>query len=226
MKKPLKALMATVLFFSLTAQAQDWPNLEKYSEANRQIDSTNPNGITAVFMGNSITEGWASQDPDFFKKNNFVGRGISGQTTPQMLLRFRADVIDLGPKVVVILAGTNDIAGNTGPMTVQQIAGNIFSMAELAKAHDIKVVISSVMPVAKYPWKPEVASVKPIKELNARLKEYADKNDIVYLDYFPELANEEQGMKSNYSKDGVHPTLEGYKAMDPLVKEAVEKVIR
>ena len=217
--------MAISVVSCFTASAQDWPNLEKYKQANMQIDSTNPSGITAVFMGNSITEGWAGQDPDFFKKNNYVGRGISGQTTPQMLLRFRPDVIDLGPKVVVILAGTNDIAGNTGPMTVEQIAGNIFSMAELAKAHDIKVVISSVMPVAKYPWKPEVESVKPIKELNAKLKEYADKNNIVYLDYFPILSNAERGMKSNYSKDGVHPTLEGYKAMEPLVKQAVERAM-
>ncbi len=217
--------MAISVVSCFTASAQDWPNLEKYKQANMQIDSTNPSGTTAVFMGNSITEGWAGQDPDFFKKNNYVGRGISGQTTPQMLLRFRPDVIDLGPKVVVILAGTNDIAGNTGPMTVEQIAGNIFSMAELAKAHDIKVVISSVMPVAKYPWKPEVESVKPIKELNAKLKEYADKNNIVYLDYFPILSNAERGMKSNYSKDGVHPTLEGYKAMEPLVKQAIERAM-
>lgn len=120
-------------------------------------------------MGNSITEGWAGQDPDFFTENNYLGRGISGQTTPQMLLRFRPDVIDLKPAAVVILAGTNDIAGNTGPMTVEQIAGNIYSMAELAQAHHIKVVISSVLPVYKYPWKPEVEPVEKNRptQLNA-----------------------------------------------------------
>ena len=226
MKKPFILLMAVFLFSSLSVYAQDWPNLKKYEKANTEIDSNNPDGITAVFMGNSITEGWASQDPEFLKDNNYVGRGISGQTTPQMLLRFRPDVIDLAPKVVVILAGTNDIAGNTGPMTVPQIAGNIFSMAELAKAHGIKVVISSVMPVAKYPWSPEVESVKPIKELNAMLKEYADKNNIVYLDYFPALSNDQRGMKKEYSKDGVHPTMEGYKTMEPLVVDAVNKALK
>lgn len=226
MKNRFTLFMTLILFTGLTTSAQDWPNLEKYEKANMQIDSTHPKGITAVFMGNSITEGWASQDPEFFKKNNYAGRGISGQTTPQMLIRFRPDVINLGPKVVVILAGTNDIAGNTGPMTIEQTAGNIFSMAELAKAHDIKVVISSVMPVAKYPWKPEVESIQAIKQLNAMLKEYADDNGIVYLDYFPALADDQQGMKSNYSKDGVHPTIEGYKAMEPLVLEAIEKAVR
>lgn len=151
-------------------------------------------------MGNSITEGWAGQDPDFFTENNYLGRGISGQTTPQMLLRFRPDVIDLKPAAVVILAGTNDIAGNTGPMTVEQIAGNIYSMAELAQAHHIKVVISSVLPVYKYPWKPEVEPVEKIAQLNSMLKNYADKNDMVYLDYFPATVNEQQGFKKNIPK--------------------------
>jgi lysophospholipase L1-like esterase len=221
-------LKSTLIFLTLlTTQllsAQDWPNLKKYDSVNKTV-----NTVTAtprvVFMGNSITEGWAGQDPDFFTENNYLGRGISGQTTPQMLLRFRPDVIDLKPAAVVILAGTNDIAGNTGPMTVEQIAGNIYSMAELAQAHHIKVVISSVLPVYKYPWKPEVEPVEKIAQLNSMLKNYADKNDMVYLDYFPATVNEQQGFKKEYTEDGVHPTLAGYKVLEPLVKEAIDKAL-
>jgi len=221
-------LKSTLIFLTLlTTQllsAQDWPNLKKYDSVNKTV-----NTVTAtprvVFMGNSITEGWAGQDPDFFTENNYLGRGISGQTTPQMLLRFRPDVIDLKPAAVVILAGTNDIAGNTGPMTVEQIAGNIYSMAELAQAHHIKVVISSVLPVYKYPWKPEVEPVEKIAQLNSMLKNYADKNNMVYLDYFPATVNEQQGFKKEYTEDGVHPTLAGYKVLEPLVKEAIDKAL-
>jgi len=221
-------LKSTLIFLTLlTTQllsAQDWPNIEKYSTANKAID-TSASTHQVIFMGNSITEGWAGQDPDFFTENNYIGRGISGQTTPQMLLRFRPDVIDLKPDAVVILAGTNDIAGNTGPMTVEQIAHNIYSMAELAHAHNIKVVISSVLPVYKYPWKPEVEPVEKIAQLNTMLKNYADKNNMIYLDYFPETANEQQGFKKEYTEDGVHPTLAGYKVMEPLVKEAINKAL-
>ncbi|HEA28413.1 MAG TPA: acylhydrolase [Leeuwenhoekiella sp.] len=214
------AAMLTAPFMN----AQDWPNLEKYRSANEQIDTT-AQEERVVFMGNSITEGWAGQDPDFFTTNNYIGRGISGQTTPQMLLRFRPDVINLKPAVVVFLAGTNDIAGNTGPMTVEQIAGNIFSMAELARAHDIKVVISSVLPVYKYPWSPEIEPVEKIAQLNTMLKDYAGKNNMVYLDYFPATANEQQGFKKEYTEDGVHPTLAGYKVLEPLVKEAINRAL-
>lgn len=221
-------LKSTLIFLTLlTTQllsAQDWPNLKKYDSVNKTVN-TGAATQRVVFMGNSITEGWAGQDPDFFTENNYLGRGISGQTTPQMLLRFRPDVIDLKPAAVVILAGTNDIAGNTGPMTIEQIAGNIYSMAELAQAHDIKVVISSVLPVYKYPWKPEVEPVEKIAQLNSMLKNYADKNNMVYLDYFPATANEQQGFKKEYTEDGVHPTLAGYKVLEPLVKEAIDKAL-
>ncbi len=224
----IKIIKSTLLFLSLlTTQlgsAQDWPNLEKYSAANKKLDTRASTG-RVVFMGNSITHGWVDKDPEFFTENNYIGRGIGGQTTPQMLLRFRPDVIDLKPAAVVILAGTNDIAGNTGPMTIEQIAGNIYSMAELAHAHNIKVVISSVLPVYKYRWEPEVEPVEKIAKLNAMLKTYAEKNNMVYLDYFPATANEQQGFKKEYSEDGVHPTLAGYKVMEPLVKEAINKAL-
>ena len=212
-------------FSALNMNAQDWPNLEKYSAANQKIDTTQQTQ-RVVFMGNSITEGWAGQDPDFFTENNYIGRGISGQTTPQMLLRFRPDVINLKPAAVVFLAGTNDIAGNTGPMTVEQIAGNIFSMAELARAHDIKVVISSVLPVYEYPWAPKIKDpVGTIAKLNSMLKTYAEKNNMTYLDYFPATADERQGFKKEYTEDGVHPTMAGYKVMEPLVKEAIQEAL-
>lgn len=225
MKITIKSILIfTVIFTAQGLSAQDWPNLKKYSAENEKID-TSASTQRVVFMGNSITEGWVNQDPDFFTENNYISRGIGGQTTPQMLLRFRPDVIDLKPAAVVILAGTNDIAGNTGPMTIEQTASNIFSMAELARAHNIKVVLSSVLPVYKYPWEPEVEPVAKIAQLNAMLKSYAAKNNMIYLDYFPATANEQQGFKKEYAEDGVHPTLAGYKVMEPLVKEAINKAL-
>jgi len=209
--------------FSL--KAQDWPNLKRYEEANQQINMTNAPDNRVVFMGNSITEEWVKADPDFFEKNNFIGRGISGQTTPQMLLRFRQDVIDLDPVAVVILAGTNDIAGNTGPMTTEQIFDNIVSMVELAEANDIQVIISSILPAANYPWRPEVKSVGPILELNTMLKYYCEGKGIIYLDYFSAMENEERGLPKALSQDGVHPTLEGYQVMEPLALKAIKKVL-
>ncbi|MEH6406119.1 MAG: GDSL-type esterase/lipase family protein, partial [Leeuwenhoekiella sp.] len=195
--------LCLVLLGNVTyVHAQDWANLNRYKEDNAKIDTTSSE-TRVVFMGNSITEGWVGNDPEFFKEHNYIGRGISGQTTPQMLLRFRPDVIDLKPAAVVILAGTNDIAGNTGPTTLETIFGNIQSMAELAHANDIKVLISSVLPAAKYPWKPEVESVEPILKLNAMLKAYAEENNFVYLDYFPATANAENGMLSSLTEDGV-----------------------
>lgn len=203
--------------------AQDWSNLNRYAEANAKLDKTNAKENRVVFMGNSITEGWVTSDPDFFEKHNFIGRGISGQTTPQMLLRFRQDVIDLNPIAVVILAGTNDIAGNTGPMTTEQIFDNIISMVELAESNDIKPIIASILPAAKYPWKPEVDSIGPIAELNMMLKYYCLGKGLVYLDYFSAMVGENNGMKEGLANDGVHPTVEGYKLMEPLVLDAIKK---
>jgi len=152
--------------------AQDWANLSKYEEANEALSVPSLDEHRVVFMGNSITEGWVTARPDFFAKNPYIGRGISGQTTPQMLIRMRPDVIDLHPSVVVILAGTNDIAGNTGPMTLEEIMGNIKSMAELADANEVKVVLSSVLPAFDYPWKPGLSPNIKIPKLNAMIEAY------------------------------------------------------
>jgi len=179
-----------------------------------------------VFMGNSITEGWKQLSPEFFKDNPYINRGISGQTTPQMLVRFRPDVVNLNPKVVVILAGTNDIAGNTGPSTLEMIEDNIASMVEIAKANNIKVVLCSVLPVYDYPWMPGLNPAQKIIDLNKWIKEYALTNKIVYVDYFTPMADQHNGLKKEYSEDGVHPNLAGYKVMEPLVELAIEEALR
>lgn len=181
--------------------SQDWPNLQKYRASNEAI-LTSGAFPEVVFMGNSITEGWYSQRPEFFREHNIVGRGISGQTTPQMLIRFTPDVLDLKPKAVVILAGTNDIAGNTGYASVKMITDNISSMAELARANEIKVILSSILPVYSYPWSPKVKAVESIAEVNEWMKGYAEANGFVYLDYFPALADERKGLKKEFSGDG------------------------
>jgi lysophospholipase L1-like esterase len=206
---------------------KDWAFLKRYSEENKNLPAVAPGEKRVVFMGNSITEFWKTIDGDFFARNkSFVDRGISGQTTPQMLVRFRNDVIDLNPSVVVILAGTNDIAGNTGPITIENIFGNIVSMAELAKANNIKVILSSVLPVYEYPWSPGLEPAEKIVKLNAMLQSYSKKNKIVYVDYFSALADERNGMKAEYSPDGVHPNLAGYRVMDDLVEKAISSVLK
>lgn len=212
-----------IFFYNESSYAQDWPNLERFKEQNKTVDTTVSDNV--VFMGNSITQGWSDKNPEFFSQNHYINRGISGQTTPQMLIRFRPDVIDLKPAAVVILAGTNDIAGNTGPSTLKMIADNIKSMAELAKAHNIKVIISSVLPAFDYPWKPGLEPADKIIELNGMLKEYALANDMIYLDYFKSMVDDKKGLPKELSDDGVHPTLEGYKVMEPLVKEAIAEAL-
>lgn len=214
-----------ILFMTANAQAQDWPNLKKYEAANHQIISSSKYP-KAVFMGNSITEGWWQQRPDFFSQHNFVGRGIGGQTTPQMLIRFTPDVIDLKPKVVVILAGTNDIAGNTGPSSVKMITDNLAAMSQLAKANGIKVVLSSILPVKEYPWSKDADAVGMITQVNAWMKQYAAGHGFVYLDYFTAMADAEQGLKKEYSGDGVHPDLKGYAVMEPLLLKALEASLK
>jgi len=216
---------ALLIIFSVGAQAQDWPNIARYDEANQKLQPATTGKITAVYMGDSITDFWVSNDSTFFAANNYVGRGISGQTTGQMLVRFRQDVINLKPKVVVILAGINDIAQNNGPEKLDDIFGNIASMAELAKANNIKVVISSVLPANKLPWRPAIIPTEKVIQLNAMLKQYAAKNHIVYLDYYSKMADNQKGLPANLAKDGIHPTLEGYKVMEPLAKQAVAKAL-
>lgn len=203
----------------------DWPNLSKYNDANAALGSPTADEKRVIFMGNSITEGWLNTDSAFFKDNKYIDRGIGGQTTPQMLVRFRADVVNLKPKVVVILAGTNDIAGNTGPSTLEMIENNLASMTDLAKAHNIRVILCSVLPVYDYPWKPGLQPAEKIVTLNAWIKKYADDNGCLYVDYWTPLADESKGMKAVYAKDGVHPTLEGYKVMEPIVQQAIHKAV-
>ena len=217
--------LLSVCFFQ-NSFAQDWPNLGRYRDANAKVGVPAPNENRVVFMGNSITDAWINTDPEFFQKNPYLDRGISGQTTPQMLIRFRPDVIQLNPKVVVILAGTNDIAGNTGPSTLKMIEDNLASMAQLAKANNIKVVLCSVLPASQYPWRTSVKNVaQKIVKLNKWIEQYARDNDEVYCNYYPHLVNDEGGMMPKYSKDGVHPNLDGYRVMEPLVVDAIHEAL-
>jgi acetyl esterase/lipase/lysophospholipase L1-like esterase len=204
----------------------DWANLKRYAEENKQYLNTTPAKNRVVFMGNSITEGWKNSDPAFFEGREYLDRGISGQTTPQMVLRFRQDVIDLKPAVVVILAGINDIAGNTGPMTLEETFGNIVSMATLAKANKIKVIISSVLPAYDFPWRPGMAPAEKVIRLNAMLKEYASNNGCGYVDYWSAMKDDRNGLPANLAEDGIHPTLAGYKIMEPLVEKAIAKALK
>lgn len=175
-------------------------------------------------MGNSITEAWSAMYPEFFADNPYINRGISGQTTPQMLVRFRQDVIQLKPYAVVILAGTNDIAGNTGPAELPEIAGNIFSMAELARSNGIKVLLCSVLPAADYPWRPGLKPAGKIAKLNAMLKDYAMQHNIIWVDFYTCMNNGSGGLKAEFTYDGVHPNLEGYKVMSKIVEESFQKL--
>jgi lysophospholipase L1-like esterase len=204
----------------------DWANLERYRSANSALPAPAPGDARVVFMGNSITDGWARHFPVMFPGKPYVGRGIGGQTTPQMLVRFRQDVVALHPHVVVILAGTNDIAGNTGPSTLEMIEDNLMGMTEMAKANGIRVVLSSVLPVFDYPWKPGLTPAPKIVALNAWMKDYAARVGAVYLDYFTPMADARQGLRADLSNDGVHPTEAGYRVMAPLADAAIADALR
>lgn len=218
-------LLLTVIFMMNSLNAQDWPNFKEFQDANARLPQVKQNEKRVVFMGNSITIGWLQTHPDFFKNKPYVNRGISGQTTPQMLVRFRADVVDLDAAAVVLLAGTNDIAGNTGPVTLEMILDNIKSMTEIAQANDIKVILCSVLPAFDYPWRPGLAPNVKIPKLNKMIKRYAEESGAYYLDYFTALEDGNNGMIKEYTTDGVHLTLEGYQVMEPLVENALQKVI-
>ena len=204
----------------------DWAYLEKYRQANAALPAPAPGENRVVFYGNSITEGWAQHFASEFPGKPYVGRGISGQTTPQMLVRFRQDVVALQPKVVVILAGTNDIAGNTGPSTIEMIEDNMASMAEIAKANHIRVVLSSVLPVYDYPWRPGLEPAGKIVALNAWLRNYAASHGATYLDYHSAMADERQGLRAALTYDGVHPNEAGYRVMASLAEPAIEAALR
>lgn len=209
----LAVLMSSVL----TVCAQDWANFGRYEKSNSEVTSR----PKAVFMGDSITDGWASADPEFFTDNNFVGRGISGQTTSHMLVRFRRDVVDLAPKYVLILAGTNDIARNNGEISLENTLGNIISMCEIAKSNKIKPVICSVLPADRFGWRPGLKPAKDIVKLNEMLRSYADSEKIMYIDYYSVLADENGGLPAQHATDGVHPNLSCYKIMEQIVLEAL-----
>ena len=209
-----------------TVNAQDWANLNYYRKANTLLENPADNEDRIVFMGNSITEFWKTIHPDFFLGKSYINRGIGGQTTSQMLLRFRADVINLHPKVVVFLGGTNDIAGNTGDVTLDMIEDNIFSMIELAKANDITVVLCSVLPVFDYPWSPGKEPAQKIIELNKALRFYAETHDITFVEFHTPMKDERNGLRLELGEDGVHPNVSGYLIMEPLVEEAISKELQ
>ena len=233
MKKLLLALLALAGYY-LPAAAQaptpppDRDGTTRYAAANRALPPPTPGRPRVVLLGNSITEGWPGADPAFFASQTYeyVGRGIGGQTTPQLLVRFRQDVLDLHPAAVAILAGINDIAQNTGPYEPEATLNNIKSMTELAQAHGIRVVLCSVLPAYDFPWRPGLEPAPKVLALNQQLKAYAAQQHATYLDYHSAMADNRQGLPPELAKDGVHPTLAGYRLMEPLLAKAVAEALR
>ena len=228
MAAALKSLLAN------DARLRDWAQLGRYRDQNRTLGQPAAGEPRVVFMGDSITDAWPQERfGDFFTKNkSYVGRGISGQTTPQMLIRFRPDVIDLQPKAVVILAGTNDIAGNTGPMSNEDIQNNMMSMAELAKAHKIKVILSSILPTGNYHVGPsgvpqtQTRPMDRIRAINDWMKKYAASEGHTYLDYFSAMLDQSGLLRTELSGDDLHPNAQGYAIMAPLADAAIKQALR
>ena len=210
---------------SMQTKLDDWAQLGRYRSANADLPAPATDEKRVVFYGDSITDAWARTPSGFFPGKNYVGRGISGQTTPQMLVRFQQDVVHLKPAVVVILAGTNDIAGNTGPSSPEMIEDNFASMVAIAKANGIRMVISSILPAAHYPWKPEAQPAEPIRAMNTRLKALAAREGLVYLDYYTAMTNAQGGLDPELATDGVHPTAKGYVVMSPLAEKAIAEAL-
>jgi lysophospholipase L1-like esterase len=237
MKKPLLTLLAlglaAVPLLAQTAPAPDplrtdWAKLARYSAANQALPPPATGTPRVVLLGNSITDSWPRTDSAFFagKPYEYIGRGISGQTSPQLLVRFRQDVVALRPAVVAILAGTNDIAENTGPYDPQATMNNIQSMVDLAQANGIRVVLCSVLPAYDFWWRKGLSPAPKIVALNAQIKAYARQKKLVYLDYHTPMADERQGLKVAYGEDGVHPNLAGYRVMEPLLQQAVAAALK
>jgi lysophospholipase L1-like esterase len=203
----------------------DWPDLARYRTANAALPAPAPGEDRVVFMGDSITDFWSQNGNVFFPGKPYINRGISGQTTPQMLIRFRPDVIALKPKVVIILAGTNDIAGNTGPSTPEMIEDNLMSMSDLAKANNIRVVLASILPAANYPWEPGINPVEEIRAINRWMQDYCNRNGYVYLDYYSAMEDPAHAMKKDLTIDGVHPAAAGYRIMTPLAERAIRQAL-
>lgn len=211
---------------------KDWPNLKRFYEEDMALPQPGKDEKRVVFMGDSITQGWMNHgtdaspaNPGFFPGKPWIDRGISGQTTPQMLLRFRQDVIDLKPSAVVIFAGTNDVAGNTGDMTAEQTEANLASMAELAHVHHIRVVLCSILPAYDFPWRPGREPAPKIVAINKWIKDYADSNGDVYVDFYSAMVDSRGGLPANLSHDGVHPNPAGYAIMNPLVEAGIAKAL-
>ena len=204
----------------------DFGDLARYQQANAELGPPAPGVKRVVFMGDSITDAWGHPVGVFFPGKPYVNRGISGQTTPQMLVRFWPDVIALQPKVVVILAGTNDIAGNTGPTTPTSIEDNLMAMTDLARANGIHVVMASILPAATYPWQPGTDPRAEIAAVNSWMRDYCEKKHIVYLDYYSAMVDSNRGMKKELTIDGVHPNADGYKVMSPLAEAAIAEALK
>lgn len=202
-------------------RATDWARFYRYEAMNDSMQKP----AKVVFLGNSITDGWYRIHPEFFTKNGFTGRGIGGQTTSHMLTRFQADVIDLKPKIVVIMAGTNDIARNNGIITHKHIMQNIKSMCELAQFHKIKPVLCTILPAYEFGWNKDLKPAADIKLLNDMIREYAQKNKIPFVDYYSALVDERGGLPANIAADGVHPNIDGYKIMEPIVLKTLKKLL-
>ncbi|WP_216726521.1 GDSL-type esterase/lipase family protein [Hymenobacter siberiensis] len=206
----------------------DWPNLQRYAAANQRLPAPTPGRPRVVIIGNSITEGWVKQDSAFFKGKtyDYVGRGISGQATGQTVVRFRADVIDLHPAVVVILVGTNDVAENNGPYNPQTTMNNIMTMTELAQAHGLRVVLGAVAPASDFWWRKGLEPAPKILALNQQIKAYAGQRYLLYYDLHTALKDDLNGLKKAYGEDGVHPNLAGYRVMEPLLDQAVAAALK
>ena len=205
----------------------DWPQLGRYKADNATLAAPAVGEKRAVFYGDSITDAWGRRPgTEFFPGKPYVNRGISGQTTSQMVVRFEQDVVHLQPAAVVILAGTNDVAGNTGPMTPEMTMDNFAAMVAIAKANKIKVVIASITPASAYPWKPEVQPADAIRDLNVRLKAFCEREKLVYLDYYSAMTNPSGGLDKDLAADGVHPTAKGYEIMGPLAEKAIAQALK
>jgi len=209
-----------------SAFRNDYADLARYRAANATFAPPVPGEQRVVFLGNSITDGWAQHFAEMFPGKPYIGRGISGQTTPQMLVRFHADVVALKPAAVVILGGTNDIAGNTGPSTNAMIQDNLQAMTEIAQANGIRVVLSSILPVYDYPWRPGLTPAPRIVAVNAWMKTYAARVGATYLDYHSAMSDDRQGLRAEFGDDGVHPNMAGYRVMAGLAARAIDEVLR
>ena len=222
--------VVTIILLSAAAVAQrnDWARFDRYAEANKEIMANPDNKRRVVFFGNSITQVWASKRPDFFKENEFIGRGIAGQTTYQFLSRFREDVVNLRPRLVVINAATNDIAENSHPYDEERTMGNIKSMVEIARANNIRVILTSTLPASQFSWNKDITDApEKIAHLNELIAAYAKAEKITYVDYHTAMLDEDgRSLSRRYTDDGVHPTEAGYEVMEALILPAVRKIVK